>query len=132
MSRYICELKNLLTDLRDRYGELDDFVQQVNTSSSPLKCVQPGTQKLALLGRASQRGTTISQLLANYRALGASVLAFRADACAEKMSLAEVVRFNEPIAKSSRMPGTSRTFPRNGAASKHISAGAGDMIFANH
>lgn len=29
MSRYLCELKNLLTELKDRYGELDDSAQQV-------------------------------------------------------------------------------------------------------
>ncbi|MDM0057619.1 hypothetical protein [Variovorax fucosicus] len=51
MSRYLCELKNLLTDLKDRYGEGDDSVQQVKRELEAVEATESEYQTLFALGR---------------------------------------------------------------------------------
>lgn len=51
MSRYLCELKNLLTDLMDRYGEDSDSVQQVKHELEAVEATESEHQSLFSLGR---------------------------------------------------------------------------------
>ena len=51
MSRYLCELKNLLTDLKDRCGEGDDSVQQVKRELDAVEARESGHQSLFAHGR---------------------------------------------------------------------------------
>lgn len=51
MSRYLCELRNLLTDLKDRYGEGDDSVQQVKRELEAVEASESGHQSLFAHGR---------------------------------------------------------------------------------
>jgi hypothetical protein len=51
MSRYLCELKNLFVELRDRYGERDDSVQQVKNALEALEATESEHQTLFTAGR---------------------------------------------------------------------------------
>jgi hypothetical protein len=51
MSRYLCELKNLLMDLKARYGEGDDSVQQVKHELEVVEAIETGHQSLFAHGR---------------------------------------------------------------------------------
>lgn len=51
MSRYLCELKNLLTELKDRYGERDDSVQQVKHELEAVEARESEHQNLFAIGR---------------------------------------------------------------------------------
>ncbi|PSL86246.1 hypothetical protein C7T35_02005 [Variovorax sp. WS11] len=51
MSRYLCELKNLLTELENRYGERDDSVQQVKHELETVEAAESEYQGLFALGR---------------------------------------------------------------------------------
>lgn len=51
MSRYLCELKNLFVDLRDRYGERDDSVQQIKQAVDTVEAMESEHQSLFIRGR---------------------------------------------------------------------------------
>jgi hypothetical protein len=51
MSRYLCELKNLLTELTDRYGEHSDSVQQIKHELEAVAAAESGHQNLFADGR---------------------------------------------------------------------------------
>lgn len=51
MSRYLCELKNILVELRDRYGESDDSVQQVKHAVEAVEAAESEHQSLFAVGR---------------------------------------------------------------------------------
>lgn len=51
MSRYLWELKNLVGELRDRYGEGDDSVQQVKHAIEVVEATEPEHQTLFTIGR---------------------------------------------------------------------------------
>lgn len=51
MSRYLCELKNLFVDLRDRYGERDDSVQQIKHAVETVEATESEHQNLFIVGR---------------------------------------------------------------------------------
>jgi hypothetical protein len=51
MSRYLCELKNLLTELESRYGESDDAVQQVKHELETVEVAESKYQGLFAMGR---------------------------------------------------------------------------------
>ena len=51
MSRYLCELTNLLGDLRARYGEDDDSVRQVKLELEALKARESEHRHLFALDR---------------------------------------------------------------------------------
>jgi len=51
MSRYLCELKNLLTELTDRYGEQSDSVLQVKHELEAVEAMESEHQSLFAAGR---------------------------------------------------------------------------------
>ncbi|MBS0343398.1 MAG: hypothetical protein JSS56_23075 [Proteobacteria bacterium] len=51
MSRYLCELKNLLSDLTARYGESDDSVQLVKHELEAVEARESGYQALVDFAR---------------------------------------------------------------------------------
>lgn len=51
MSRYLCELKNLLQELESRYGESDDSVQQVKHELETVEAAESKYQGLFAFGR---------------------------------------------------------------------------------
>lgn len=51
MSRYLCELKNLFVELKDRYGDKDDSVLQVKHEIEAVEAVESQHQNLFTLGR---------------------------------------------------------------------------------
>ena len=51
MSRYLCELKNLLVDLKDRYGEGDDSVQQVKHELEVVEAMESEHRNPFTVGR---------------------------------------------------------------------------------
>lgn len=60
MSRYLWELKNLVVELRDRYGEGDDSVQQVKHALKVVEAAESEHQNLFTVGRnhlRPRRGT---------------------------------------------------------------------------
>ena len=52
MSRYLFDLKNLYVDLRCRYGENDDVVQQVRHQVETVEAAEAEHQELLARGRA--------------------------------------------------------------------------------
>ena len=52
MSRYLYELRNLFTELRDRYGEDDDSVQQVRHELEAVEAKESEQQDLSARGYA--------------------------------------------------------------------------------
>lgn len=51
MSRYLSELKNILAELRDRYGEGDDSVQQIKHAVEAVEAAESKHQNLFAVGR---------------------------------------------------------------------------------
>ena len=49
--RYLCELKNIFMDLRARYGEDDDSVQQVKHELEAVEAMESEHQNLFARGR---------------------------------------------------------------------------------
>lgn len=51
MSRYLCDLKNLFVELKGRYGEDDDAVQQVRHELEAVEALESRHQDLPALAR---------------------------------------------------------------------------------